>query len=56
MSAEDQMKTARRKWEGPIMLKSNQLECRPGYQPELLVQLMPPSQVTSLASAPELNL
>lgn len=56
MSAEDQMKTARRKWEGPIMLRSDHLECPPGYQPELLVQLMPPSQVTAMASAPELNL
>ena len=56
MSAEDQMKTARRKWEGPIMLRSSKLECPPGYQPELLVQLMPPSQVTCMAAAPELNL
>jgi len=56
MSEEDQRKTAQRKWEGPIQLKSDRLECSPGYQPVLLVQLMPPSQVTVMASAPELNM
>ena len=46
------MKTACRKWKGPISLKSEQLECPPGYQPELLVKVMPPYQVTAMASAP----
>lgn len=51
-TVEDQMKTACRKWKGPISLKSEQLECPPGYQPELLVKVMPPYQVTAMASAP----